>query len=83
MTHIETLKFELEALRQVLISQTSTMLAHATIYEREVSAGRLSELQAKCSRATFREYRDDQIPRTERHIKALEYILRRYEELTQ
>lgn len=79
MTHIETLRFELEAAKKVLESQTGIMLSHAAIYEREVKAGRITELQAKCSRSVFKEYRDEAIPRTERMIAALEWILKGWE----
>lgn len=80
MTHIETLRFELEAAKQVLVSQIYCRDSYRRYVMNALNRGDMVNYRA--FGATLREYEEDTIPRTERMIAALDYILRRYEELT-
>jgi hypothetical protein len=75
MTKYATLEFELKALKSVLESQKSNRDSYHRSYLREFERGKGQELQGRASLSVWREYTNDVIPRTERHIEALEWAL--------
>lgn len=78
MSHIEVLEFELKALKAVLESQNMTLASYRRSYHHHVNVTDGSKLQARASASVIREYEQDSIPRTERHIAALEWALQRF-----
>lgn len=76
MNHMETLNFELAAQKEVLKSEMGTLAHYRRQYHHQVNAlNQPDGLNARSCACVIQEYETKHIPRRERFISALEWII--------